>query len=99
KNWAPQNNRGQYFGWPVTIGVEKQYGRKAAGYLAELRAPNMATNIQLINESTGEIEYTLPVKYGEILSPKVFDMSATYTISIRDIQSNELRKRENQTPR
>ena len=99
EKWAPQNNRGQYFGWPITIGVEKQYGRKAAGHLAEFKAPDVATNIQVINESTGEIEYTLPVKDGEALSPKVFDRSATYTILIRDIQSKELKKRENQTPR
>jgi hypothetical protein len=61
--------------------------------------PESAINIQVINESTGEIEYTLPVKDGEALSPKVFDKSATYTILIRDIQSKELKKRENQTPR
>ena len=79
--------------------MEKQYGRKAAGHLAEFKAPDVATNIQVINESTGEIEYTLPVKDGEALSPKVFDSSATYTILIRDIQSKELKKRENQTPR
>lgn len=99
ENWTSRNNRGQYFGWPVTIAAESQYGRKPAGHLSRITIPSSTTNLQVINEATGKIEYTLPAKAGQTITPKVFDKSATYTIVLRDIAGGELQKLTRQQPR
>ena len=41
-------------------------------------------NVQIYNETSEEIEYTLPVSGGDKLSPKVFDKKATYTVTLRN---------------
>jgi len=98
-NWTPEKNRGQYFGWPVTISVESQYGRSPAGYLAAGTVPPSSTHVQVIKESTGEIEYTLPVKESAIAELKVFDDTAAYSVSFRDSSGKELKKLTQQRSR
>lgn len=99
QDWTPTKNRGQYLGWPLTLKVEQQYGRQAAGHLPKRDVPESATNVQIINESTGTVEYTLPVQGGQSVAPKVFDKSATYTVILRDLENKELAKFENQQTR
>lgn len=77
----PNNPKEQYKGWPKTIKVEENYGRKALGYLPEIDLTNITNPvIQVINEKNNEIIYTSAVK-NEKYSPKVFENS-TYTIVI-----------------
>ena len=86
-NWKPDRNRGQYLGWPVTIPIEKQYGRQAAGHLPEISIPGSSSEIvaaQVLNENTGEIEYTRPAKGGDKAKLKVFDKAAKYTVILLD---------------
>ena len=97
-NWSPNRNRGQSH-WPVTIPVTKQYGRKAAGHLPEISIPGSSNDIvaaQVLNQSTGEIEYTRPVKGGSKAKLKVFDKAARYTVTLMDSNGEELKKLEGQ---
>ncbi len=96
QNWTPRKNRGQYVGWPKTIPAKSQYGREADAHLETFKVPAKVTNAQVVNRSTGEIEYTYPVKAGQSVSLKVFDKSARYDVLLRDIENKEIEKRENQ---
>jgi len=101
-NWKPDRNRGQYLGWPVTISIEKQYGRQASGHLPKISIPGSSSEIiaaQVLNQSTGEIEYTLPIKGGDKAKLKVFDKAAKYTITLLDSKGEELEKLEGQQAR
>lgn len=101
-NWTPKKNRGQYLGWPHTIPAGDQYGRKASAHLPVVKVPGKSSdkaNAQVLNETTGEIEYTLPASGGDSLKLKVFDKSATYTVRLRDLAGKELKKLEKQRAR
>ena len=100
-NWRPNRNRGQYLGWPVIIPVGEQYGRQAAGYLPEISIPGSSNDVvaaQVLNQSTGEIEYTLPVRGGDKAKLKVFDKTAEYTVTLLDSKGEELKKLKGQSP-
>lgn len=74
---------GQYEGWPITIRQEDNYGRKALGFLPKLRIEGTKDPvIQVVNERSGEVEYTLRIK-GNSFQPKVFD-DASYTVKVSD---------------
>jgi alkaline phosphatase D len=64
--------RGQFEGWPVTVSQEDNYGRKAIGYLPMLKVAGAKDPVvQVINEESGEVQYTLRIK-GNAFQPKVF---------------------------
>jgi hypothetical protein len=72
----------QFPGWPRTIRVTDNYGRQAAAYLPTIRVTGADDPVvQLINEDTGEVVYTLRVR-GTELRPKVFDSQAAYTVRV-----------------
>jgi len=71
----------QYPGWPITIDQLDNYGRQAVAYLPTLvlhGTPNPV--VQIIDESNGEIVYTLRIK-GNRFTPKVFK-KGRYTIKV-----------------
>ena len=71
----------QYPGWPMTITQMDNYARKAAAWLPTLNFKNVTNPVvQVINESTGEIVYTLRIR-GNTFQPKVFE-KGTYTIKV-----------------
>lgn len=71
----------QYAGWPKTIRQEDNYGRKPVAYLPTLKIIGRADPVvQVIDESDGQIVYTLRIK-GRTYSPKVFK-KGTYTIKV-----------------
>ena len=73
----------QYPGWPKTISQLDNYGRKAAAYLPTLKISGMEDPVvQVIDESDGEIVYTLRIK-GNEFRPKVFS-KGTYTVRVGD---------------
>ncbi len=73
----------QYPGWPVTCRQQDNYGRKAAAYLPTIRVRGMDDPVvQVIEEKSGEIVYTLRIK-GTEFRPKVFE-DGTYTIIVGD---------------
>lgn len=82
----------QFPGWPVTISQLDNYGRQPIDYLPEIiieQTPDPFVQtvnhpgpvVQVINEYTGEVVYTLRIKGGRF-TPKVF-MSGTYTIKVK----------------
>jgi phosphodiesterase/alkaline phosphatase D-like protein len=76
-----------YKGWPITISQEDNYGRKAVAYLPELKITGMTDPVvQVINEKSGEIEYTIRIK-GESWQPKVFE-KGSYTVKVGDPDLN-----------
>lgn len=67
----PQSDR-QYPGWPITIKQADNYGRKAAAYLPTLQFKRQHNPvIQVIEETTGEVVYTMRIQ-GKTFRPKVF---------------------------
>ena len=71
----------QYPGWPKTIKQLDNYGRKAVAYLPTLSVAGMEDAVvQVIDESNGEIVYTLRID-GNAFRPKVF-RKGTYTVRI-----------------
>lgn len=79
----PESNpEGQYDGWPVIIHQEENYGRKASGYLPEIRIDGLSEPVlQIYNEMTHELEYALRLKEN-MFRPKIFDSQSTYRLRI-----------------
>ena len=81
RNSDPNNPTTQYNDWPLTIKMEDNYGRKAAAYLPKLNFVGTTDPVvQVIDESDGEIVYTLRTK-GTSFQPKVF-REGLYTIHV-----------------
>ncbi len=71
----------QYPGWPLTISVEENYERKPTAYLPTLEFQGIEDPvIQLMEEKTGEIVYTIRAK-GSSFQPGVF-APGTYEIRV-----------------
>ena len=83
----------QFAGWPRTIAQTENYGRKAAGYLPEIRVRGLLNPVvQVIDESNGEIVYTLRIA-GDRFRPKIFRRWGTYTVRVGDPESNRFQER------
>lgn len=73
----------EYPGWPRTVTQMDNYGREAVAYLPTLKVLRMDDPVvQVIDNSNGEIVYTLRIK-GREFRPKVFH-EGMYTIRIGD---------------
>jgi hypothetical protein len=73
----------QYTGWPMTIKQTDNYGRKAAAHLPTLNIAGQPNPVvQVIDESDGEVVYTLRI-LGNSFRPKVFHQG-TYTVKVGD---------------
>ena len=72
----------QFPGWPKTIDMEENYARKADAWLPEIRVNGLDNPpvVQVIDELSGEIIYTLRIK-GDSFTPKVFK-EGVYTIKV-----------------
>ncbi len=71
----------QYEGWPITINQLDNYGRTPYGYLPEIEVTDQANAVvQVINETTNEIEYTLRLK-GTSFRPPIFE-KGKYTVRV-----------------
>ncbi|MDA0349304.1 MAG: hypothetical protein O3C43_17380 [Verrucomicrobia bacterium] len=74
-----------YAGWPITIQQTDNYARIPQGFIPEVKLKDNPV-IQVINDSTGEIEYTIRPA-GETFRPHIFDLSANYTLRTGDPDS------------
>lgn len=94
----PKNgNEDQYTGWPISIQQEDNYGRKAAAFLPELNISGIDNPVvQVIDETTKEILYTLRLKSVDFI-PKVFNANHSYTINIGPSSNNFLKTLKNIT--
>jgi len=71
----------QFPGWPKQIHMFENYGRAARGYLPELKfEPGENPVVQIIDEATGDIVYTLRVNK-KAFRPKVFK-KGSYTVKV-----------------
>ena len=78
---AKQGDKAQFPGWPITVAMDANDGRKVAGWLPELvfeGAPNPV--VQVIEEATGDILYTVRVQGGRF-HPRVY-APGKYTVKI-----------------
>jgi 3',5'-cyclic AMP phosphodiesterase CpdA len=76
---AKQGARAQFPGWPVTVDMEANDGRKPAGWLPELRFEGAADPVvQVIEEASGDILYTVRVQ-GRRFHPRVY-AAGRYTV-------------------
>jgi alkaline phosphatase D len=72
---------GQYAGWPITLRQADNYGRKAAAYLPTLKVTGVSDPVvQVVEEASGEVVYTLRVRGAEF-RPKVF-AKGDYTVKV-----------------
>jgi len=79
---------GQYEGWPITIKQEDNYGREAIAYLPEIEILGLKKPvIQIINEKTNEIIYSLRLNKNTY-KPKIFDNSVQYTVKVGEPDEN-----------
>lgn len=81
--WAnpEQPGDGPYPGWPVKIHQLDNYRRQAVAYLPEIVVRGMENPvIQVIQESTGEIVYTIRINRDKF-RPKVFKQGS-YTVKV-----------------
>ena len=80
----------QFYGWPVTFNQFDNYGGEV-GYLPMLEISGLESPVlQLIDESTEEIIYTVRVP-SSTFRPKIFDTEATYTIIIGEPGTSSMR--------
>jgi len=71
----------QYAGWPKTISQLDNYGRAAVAWLPTVKVRGMDDPVvQVIDEGSGEIVYTLRIK-GREFRPRVFHKGA-YTLRV-----------------
>lgn len=71
----------QYPGWPLTINQMDNYGRDARAWLPMLKIKGEPDPvIEIINQSTGSMEYIVRINGNEFL-PKVFSVDK-YTITV-----------------
>lgn len=88
--WAdPSKGDAPYEGWPVSVKQEDNYGRKAKGYLPEIRVSGIVDPvIQVFDETDNEVLYTLRIK-GSSFTPKVFNTNHKYKINVSDYSGSE----------
>ena len=87
----------QFPGWPKTIHLTENYGRKAAAHLPTLKVRGLAKPVmQVINEANGEIEYTLRV-VGNEFRPKVF-VNGPHTVVVSNPDVDKSRTLKNIRP-
>ncbi|MBB5037532.1 metallophosphoesterase family protein [Prosthecobacter dejongeii] len=73
--------QGQFPGWPITVDMQANDGRKVAGYLPELVFEGAADPVvQVIEDSTGDLLYTVRVS-GSRFQPRVYALG-THTVKV-----------------
>ena len=68
----------QYPGWPISFRMEENDGRKVTGHLPEIVSDIANPVVQVINETDGEILYTLRIR-GNRFRPHVYG-PGSYTV-------------------
>ena len=81
----------QYTGWPKTISMFDNYARKPTRHLSTVKVTGIADPVvQVIDESTDEIVYTVRIN-GTEFRPRVFS-DGPFRIVVSDTQSGESRQ-------
>ncbi len=81
----------QYEGWPIRIDQLDNYARRAAAFLPRLEFSGIENPVvQVVNQATGEIVYTLRIQ-GRSFQPKVFDATARHTLIVGEPEIDRLK--------
>ncbi|WP_242203155.1 alkaline phosphatase D family protein [Aestuariivivens insulae] len=84
----PLEEGSQYPGWPQTVSQEANYGRKAKGYLPEIKVQGLESPVvHIINERTKALEYAIRIN-GQTFEAKVFDGTSSYTVKVGEPDKN-----------
>jgi len=76
---AKQGDKAQFPGWPITVDMDANDGRKVSGYLPELFFEGLSNPVvQIIQDSTGDILYTVRIQ-GNRFQPRVYE-AGSYTV-------------------
>ena len=76
-----QGNQAQFPGWPITISMDANDGRKVTGYLPELVFADGANPVvQVIEEKSGEVLYTVRA-HGGCFQPRVYS-TGKHTVKV-----------------
>jgi alkaline phosphatase D len=81
-----KNPEAQYPGWPISIKVEDNYGKKALGYLPTIVTEIENPVVQLIKKKGGEVVYTRRFLGNEV-KPKIFE-EGKYIVKIGESSSS-----------
>ncbi len=74
-------DKAQFPGWPITVHMEDNDGRKQVGHLAELQVTGVERPVvQVIHERTGEVVYTVRAKSNRF-RPPVYE-AGKYTVRV-----------------
>ena len=81
----------QYPGWPMTISLYDNYGRKAQAWLPTLEFKGLDNPVvQVVDEKTGDIVYTVRVR-GVSFRPKVFKQGF-YTVNVGEPGTDKMKR-------
>ena len=87
----------QFPGWPRTIKLEDNYGRAPVAHLPTLKISGIERPVvQVINEQSGEVEYTLRIG-GNEFRPKVF-AKVPHTVVVGEPAENRITTLKGLTP-
>lgn len=91
-------NTEQYDGWPIVFRMQENYSRKAYGWLppVNVRGLERYPVVQVLNEITGEIIYTLRIS-SDRYQPAVFE-EGTYSIHIGEPGTGNMKSFSGLTP-
>lgn len=82
----------QFLGWPVTVEMLDNYGRKPAAWLPKLEIAGAENPVvQVVDENNREIVYTLRIA-GNTFQPHVFG-EGTYTVRVSEPESGRKAER------
>jgi hypothetical protein len=77
-------------GWPMTISMMQNYGRKPKGYLPTITVKGMNDPVvQVVDEGKKEVVYTLRIK-GQQFRPMVF-ADGKYTVRVGELDTEQVR--------
>jgi hypothetical protein len=84
----------QYPGWPITINQMDNFGQSAKYYLPNLNISGLTDPVvQVINENTGDIVYTVRIK-GHTFTPRVLK-SGSYSINVGELNTAKQKNLKN----
>lgn len=76
-----QGDQGQFPGWPITVAMDANDGRKVTGWLPEITFKGAKNPVvQVVEEATGDILYTVRVQ-GNRFQPRVY-APGKYTVRV-----------------
>lgn len=95
--WANPEKDSPYFGWPVKVNQEQNFGKNPFGYLANIKVEGILKPvIQVINEDTQEIVYSIRLSKSDS-EIKVFE-DGIYTLKVGNGEGSDWKVYEGLKP-